>query len=101
MQRLTSADNLMIATLWQRVLESAGIACEVRNRFIGGAVGELPADQVAPQIWIADARDAERAAALLVELRNPSYLPSWRCTRCGEEVEGQFFQCWKCEAVRA
>ena len=101
MQRLTSADNLLIATLWQRVLESAGIACEIRNRYIGGAVGELPADQVAPQIWIADARDSERAAALIVELRNPSLLPSWRCMRCGEEVEGQFFQCWKCEAERA
>ena len=100
MKRLTSTDNLLIATLWQRVLESAGIRCEIRNRYIGGAIGELPADQVAPQIWIADDHDAERAAALIADLRNPQPSPSWRCVGCGELVEGQFFQCWNCETAR-
>jgi rubrerythrin len=97
---LTRADNLMIATLWQRMLESAGIECEIRNRYIGAAVGELPADQVAPQVWIRDDRDEERAKTLLDELRKPGPMPSWNCFACGEVVEGQFFQCWNCEAVR-
>ena len=100
MKLLTRADNLLIATLWQRMLEGAGIACEIRNRYIGAAVGELPADQVAPQIWIRDDRDDDRARALLDELRRPSPLPSWQCVVCDEIVEGQFFQCWNCEATR-
>ena len=100
MKLLTRADNLMIATLWQRMLESAGIRCEIRNRYIGAAVGELPADQVAPQIWVRDDSDEERAKSLLDEWRRPGRLASWSCFQCGEIVEGQFFQCWNCEAVR-
>ncbi len=100
MKLLTGADNLMIATLWQRMLETAGIRCEVRNRYLGAAVGELPADQVAPQIWITDDRDEPRARTLLDELRRPARLPAWSCFNCGERVEGQFFQCWNCEASR-
>lgn len=98
--RLASADNLLIATLWQRVLQDAGIRCDIRNRYIGAAVGDLPADQVAPQLWLRDDRDHATAIALLDELRRPAALADWTCVRCGESVEGQFFQCWKCEAVR-
>jgi hypothetical protein len=97
---LTRADNLMIATLWQQMLAGAGIPCELRNLYIGAAVGELPADQVAPQIWIRDDRDEERAKTLLQEFRRPGPLPSWTCFSCGEIVEGQFFQCWNCQATR-
>ena len=68
MKLLVRADNLLIATLWQRMLEAAGIPCDVRNRYIGAVVGELPADQVAPQVWIRDDRDEARASALLDEL---------------------------------
>ncbi len=100
MKLLTVADNLMIATLWREMLEAAGIRCEVRNRYIGAAVGELPADQVAPQVWLRDERDETRARALLDEWRRPKSLPPWNCFRCGEIVEGQFFQCWNCQAVR-
>ncbi len=96
MKRLAGADNLLIATLWQRMLESAGIRCEVRNRYLGGAVGELPTDQAAPQIWLADERDEPRARVLLDEWQRPAPLPGWNCPRCGERMEGQFFQCWNC-----
>jgi hypothetical protein len=100
MKLLASADNLMIATLWQRMLEAADIRCDVRNHYLGAAMGELPPDQVAPQVWIRDDRDEDRARALLDELRRPKSLPTWNCFRCGEVVEGQFFQCWNCEASR-
>lgn len=100
MKRLTSTDNLLIATLWQRMLESAGIDCEIRNRYIGAAVGELPADQVAPQLWVRDDRDMTRATALLDEFRSPRSSAPWCCFACGTLVEGQFHQCWNCEALR-
>ncbi len=100
MKLLTRADNLLIATLWQQMLETAGIACEIRNRYIGAAVGELPADQVVPQIWVRDDRDVPRATALLDEFRSPRASAAWCCFNCGELVEGQFYQCWNCEATR-
>ena len=100
MTLLTRADNLLIATLWQQMLADAGIACEIRNRYIGAAVGELPADQVAPQIWVRDDADLPRATELLAEFRSPRTSASWCCFQCGELVEGQFFQCWNCQATR-
>jgi len=100
MKLLVTADNLLTATLWQNVLASAGIACELRNRFLGGAVGDLPADQVRPQLWLADARDETAARTLLEEMQHPPVLPAWSCARCGEAIEGQFFQCWCCQASR-
>ncbi len=99
MRLLARADNLLVATLWQRMLQAADIACEIRNRYIGAAIGELPADQVAPQLWLVDDRDHARASALLDELRRAPSLPAWRCG-CGEWIEGQFFQCWRCVATR-
>jgi hypothetical protein len=97
---LIGADNRMIATLWREMLESAGIACELRNRYIGGAVGEMPTDQVAPQIWLRDERDEVYARELLREWRRPDALAGWSCFHCGEQVEGQFYQCWNCETTR-
>ena len=100
MPLLTRADNLMIATLWQRMLEADGIACDIRNRYLGAAVGELPADQVAPQLWVRRDGDLPRAQQLLDEFRAPRSSVDWCCFRCGERVEGQFFLCWNCQATR-
>ena len=100
MPLLTRADNLMIATLWQRMLETEGIACDIRNRYIGAAVGELPADQVAPQLWVRRDQDLPRARRLLDEFRAPAKSAAWCCFSCGELVESQFFQCWNCGAIR-
>lgn len=100
MKLITRADNLLLATLWQQMLQSAGIDCEIRNRYIGAAVGELPADQVAPQIWVRHDDDALRATALLDEFRAPRSSAAWCCFECGEVVEGQFFQCWNCGTTR-
>lgn len=100
MKLIARADNLLLATLWQQMLRSAGIDCEIRNRYLGAAVGELPADQVAPQLWVRDDRDAARATTLLAEFRAPRSSAPWCCFGCGELVEGQFFQCWNCGTVR-
>ena len=100
MKHLASADNLLTATQWQDILATAGIRCALRNRFLGGAVGDLPADQVRPQLWVVDPRDWPRAQALLEELRHPPPAAAGICRGCGETIEGQFHQCWACQAAR-
>jgi hypothetical protein len=100
MTRLIQVNNLLLATLWHAQLESAGIACEIRNRFIGGAVGDLPPDMVSPEIWVVDDADLNRARTLLRELRNPPKRAPWNCFQCGELNEDQFAQCWKCQSSR-
>ena len=57
MKRLTRAPNLITAQHWVNVLSTAGVPCQLHNRYLNGALGEIPADQCAPEIWIVDDRD--------------------------------------------
>ena len=100
MRRLTRCTNLMIATLWQKQLQTSGVSCEIRNRYLAGATGELPPDQVGPELWVIRENDYHLAATLLTELQNPTPLASWICNGCGEHCEGQFGQCWHCQTLR-
>jgi hypothetical protein len=86
-----------MATLWADVLTRAGIRANVQRLFLAGAAGELPPDQCAPEIWIEDDAQVERAREIMNDLQN---VPQrrWFCT-CGELIEGGFDQCWSCGAL--
>ncbi len=81
-------------------LRAAGIECEVRNTALSGALGEIPFLECAPQIWIRNALDEARAKVLIEQLRRPVEGEHWTCTVCGETLEPQFSQCWKCGSAR-
>ena len=97
MIRLTRAPNLAMATLWADVLTRAGIRATVQRLFLAWAAGELPPDQCAPEIWIEDDPQIERAREIMNDLQN---VPQrrWFCV-CGELIEGGFEQCWSCGAL--
>lgn len=95
MKRLTAAPNLAIATVWCELLRQAGVAASVQRAYASGIAGELPPDQALPELWVDDATDAARAAALLDALRRP-VSRHWVCPACRETVEGPFQQCWNC-----
>lgn len=99
MQRLTSAPNLAIATLWADTLREAGIAASLQRQFLGAAAGHLPPDQCLPEIWLEHEEQLPRARQLLHDLQ---HLPQrrWVCA-CGEVVEGGFEQCWACGRMMA
>ena len=85
----------------ESVLEAAGIACLVRNRYLGGAIGELPINEAWPEIWVVDDRDQAAAERLIEAARAPAVEgggDGWRCPGCGEAQEAQFSQCWRCGA---
>jgi hypothetical protein len=99
MKRVITARHVFEAHHFRNMLAAAGIGAHVRNAFISGALGELPADNCAPEVWVNDARDAHRAELLIAESRDAVRDAPWRCI-CGEMIEGQFFSCWKCGANR-
>lgn len=99
MKLLRRCDHALQAQHFANVLAAAGIACEVRNTTLAGAIGDIPWLECAPQLWIANALDEPRARQLLAELALPSTGAAWRCA-CGETIEAQFAQCWKCGAAR-
>lgn len=102
MLKLIRAPNLMIGQHWVNVLAIAGIACELQNRYLNGALGDIPADQCAPELWLIDERDLVIAKKLIeAAARGPaSDAPAWRCGHCGEILEAQFTVCWQCGTAR-
>ena len=65
--------------------------------------GELPVDLCA--VWVTDDAQYERASALLVSFLRGDHArefrgQNWRCPKCGEQLEGQFTECWSCGTRR-
>ncbi len=91
----------MLIDYLQQTLEARGIGCVARNRYLQGAVGELPVNECWPELWVLDDRD-ERLALDIVSalLQDGSGGEHWRCPGCGERMEGQFDQCWNCGMER-
>jgi hypothetical protein len=87
------------------LLESDGIAAEIRGESIFGVRGEAPpsADTL-PTVWVVDEGDAARAMAILSKFGRQAgavALPAtWPCPQCGESIESQFTDCWHCATSR-
>lgn len=97
MIRVWRAYNVVEATHFRNVLESAGIRAFLRNENLIRLAGEVPFDQTWPEVWIVDDAQATEALTLLQEVRRPRHLqPAWICPQCGEWLEGQFTSCWNC-----
>lgn len=98
MRRIYSVkDPLMVGHL-KNVLATFEICCVTRNLDLSAAAGELPPIDCWPELWIVNDEDFTRAQTILRKTLAPlmSVKKPWRCRGCGEEVEGQFSECWKC-----
>ena len=103
MKQLHAARHALEAHLVKGFLESNGIAAVVRGEFLTSGWGELPVDVCS--VWISDDAQYDRAHALLVRFLKGDPArefsgQAWRCPRCGEQLEGQFTECWKCSTRR-
>jgi hypothetical protein len=67
----------------------------VRNERLASAMGELPPAECQAEVWVAEDADVARAEQLLREGVKAQGEP-WTCPRCGERLEPQFTQCWRC-----
>lgn len=87
---------------FQSILESEGIGTHIKNLGASAAAGDIPFQQVFPELWVVDDTDYERA----LEVLRPYYchdfpvVSSWVCPGCAEEIEGTFGECWNCQTPR-
>lgn len=95
MPRVFSSFDRLAAHHARNLLESAGIRAEVRNEALGSAMGELPPAECLAEVWVMDAGDTARAEKLLRDGPPVAGAP-WTCPACGERLEPQFSQCWRC-----
>lgn len=103
MKPLHTARHAAEAYLIRGYLESQGIAALVRGELLVGGIGELPADLC--KVWVINDADFAHADQLLREfLRGDAArrhaCDHWRCAHCGEQLEGQFTECWNCGSAR-
>jgi hypothetical protein len=96
MKRVLSGNSLPDTAHFKNLLEQSGIACIIRNRDLGGGIGDLPVFDAAPELWVLDVDDAPCATALLRDSLRPVAGSAWRCRACGEENEPLFAACWSC-----
>ena len=84
----------------KNVLTQEGIGCMVKNSELGGAVGELPPLECWPEVWVLEDDDYARARDIVAGLcRDRTGGRCWTC-RCGETLEAQFAECWRCGRAR-
>jgi hypothetical protein len=101
MQLLYSSLNLHEIHHLKNLLQAEGIRCHIRNELLSRLAGEIPFTECAPQLWLEDERDLERAQRVVSDFgRGPVAAPIWQCPGCGETLEGQFSACWHCGAPR-
>ena len=97
MKKLTSSESLVTINHYKNVLESEGIPCQIRNEYLGGIAGEMPLQEIWPELWVINDIDADRAKQLIdAAIVDESPHVNWKCRQCGEVNEGQFAACWSC-----
>ena len=97
MRRVFSSFNLQVVHHHRNLLEAEGIRAVVKNEILSSAMGELPPAECQAELWVVNDADAQRAEEIL--LRGSVAGPQWTCA-CGEALEAQFTQCWRCGALR-
>jgi Putative prokaryotic signal transducing protein len=97
MKRVFRAASLIQVAHARNVLLTAGIQSELRNQYLAGALGDLPMLETWPQLFVADDDESAALRALARAAAAPTGKP-WTCPQCGEHLEPQFTNCWRCGA---
>lgn len=99
LKRVYTAETLVQVVHVQNLLAASGIAAQLRNARLAGALGEIPFLETWPQLWVDDALYDWATRVIERDLRAPAEPAApWTCPDCGERIEGQFTACWRCGA---
>ena len=101
MRKVTSAHSVITISHYKILLVSEGIPAFLKNEHFGTVMGEVPFQEVWPELWVENDLDYDRAQQLINSTKIMEESPSspWKCSRCGEENEGQVSACWNCSAT--
>ena len=94
-----SAPNISLVSIFRTILEGHGVKCWIKNEFLFAGIGEIPPIECWPQLCVDD-NDFSEAKRIVEEAILEKDMASWKCESCGEEIEGQFTECWNCGKIR-
>ena len=96
MKKVFTHENRMIVYNMKNMLEAEGIETLIKNEFSGGGVGDLPAFDVWPELWIPSGAQLAQAESILQSVASPAVADDWFCGGCEEKNDAVFRICWKC-----
>lgn len=94
----SSTDTMMLGHL-RNILENEGISCEILRDHLLGTIGGLPPVECWAELWVLEDHQYEIASEIIKSVLKGNDHEGdglWKCRSCGEEIEGQFMECWKC-----
>ena len=101
MKRVYTAETLVQVVHVQNLLAAHGIAAQLRNARLGGALGEIPFLETWPQLWVDDPLFDWASQVIERDLHQPATPGEpWTCPNCGERIEVQFTECWRCGSAK-
>lgn len=101
MKRIYSSSNPIGVRNAAAFLEQNGFRVTVQGEDRWGSAGGIPPIECWPELMLLD--ETQEAAALEClkryreGARTQTGAPPWRCAQCGEELEAQFSECWRCQ----
>ena len=81
MKKVTSADSLVTISHYRNLLEAEGIEAFIRNEHLGSILGEMPFQEVWPEVWVRNDIDLDRARQLIDETIVEEMLAGVECER--------------------
>ncbi len=111
MRHVYTGRDEMDAHFVKGLLEQEGIAAVVTGENLEAVWSTLPLSATSPPgVYVPD-EDEERAALIVRDYRQVDRTnaepgvedaprATWKCANCGEAVEEQFTECWKCGHAR-
>jgi len=98
MRKVTASESIVTISHYRNILATEGIEAFIRNEHLGSIVGEMPFQEVWPELWVKNDLDYDRALQLIdaATVLEESEGVDWRCTNCDEVNEAQFAVCWNC-----
>lgn len=104
MHKLFGSDERFLIQRLRSELEEAGIPYLIKNEYVGGAVGELPWQDVQQEVWLLDDSWLHQASKVVESLSEGARCycenSDWQCEQCLEINEGAFAICWQCQAPK-
>lgn len=96
MKKLYSHENRLQVFHIKNLLELENIPLQLKNEFVGGAVGDLSPFDTWMEIWVAE-KDFDAAQEIINAPSLSSSKESIICPNCGAINEPQFKICWNCQ----
>ncbi|MEX0963525.1 MAG: DUF2007 domain-containing protein [Pseudohongiellaceae bacterium] len=98
MKHVYTHDNITVLHSAKNILALNEIESFVKNEHAIPNGARHGIENTFLELWITNDQDFDKACSIIDEqLVNPEPKPAWVCTDCGEENDGSFDFCWKCQ----